>query len=36
MTQYETVNLLIVDDHQLITDGLYQILKSEKKLSDTH
>lgn len=27
------VNLLIVDDHQLITDGLYQILKSEKTIN---
>ena len=30
------INLLIADDHQLITDGLYQILNSEKTIGEIH
>ena len=36
MTRYQPINLLIVDDHQLITDGLSQILKSEKTIGEIH
>ena len=33
MARYDLpINLLIVDDHQLITDGLFQILSIEKKI----
>lgn len=34
MTPYHSINLLIVDDHQLITEGLSQILKSEKIIGE--
>ncbi len=35
MTSYpHPINLLIVDDHQLITDGLSQILKSENAIRE--
>lgn len=30
------INLLITDDHQLITDGLSQILKAEKMIGEIH
>ena len=30
------VNLLIADDHQLITDGISKILESEKMIGDIH
>lgn len=36
MTRYQPINLLIVDDHQLITDGLSQILKSEKTIDEIY
>jgi len=37
MTSYELpVNLLIADDHQLITDGLSKILESEKTIGEIH
>lgn len=36
MTSYQPINLLIVDDHQLITEGLSQILKSEKTIGEIH
>lgn len=36
MSRYQPINLLIVDDHQLITDGLSQILKSEKAIAEIH
>ena len=37
MTPYQLpINLLIADDHQLITDGLSQILKAEKMIGEIH
>ena len=36
MTRYQPINLLIVDDHQLITDGLSQILRTEKTIGEIH
>ncbi|SRR6266498_4129515 len=37
MNRYQLpINLLIADDHQLITDGLSQILKSEKTIGEIH
>ena len=36
MTRYQPINLLIADDHQLITDGLSQILRSEKTIAEIH
>jgi DNA-binding NarL/FixJ family response regulator len=37
MTSYQIpINLLIADDHQLITDGLSQILKAEKMIGEIH
>jgi len=35
--QYQLpINLLIADDHQLITDGLSQILQAEKMIGEIH
>lgn len=35
--QYNTpVNILIADDHQLITDGLFLIMKNEKFIGEIH
>lgn len=36
MTPHPPIDLLIVDDHQLITEGLSQILKSEKIIGEIH
>jgi DNA-binding NarL/FixJ family response regulator len=36
MTRYQSINLLIADDHQLITEGLSQMLKSEKTIGEIH
>src|SRR5450755_3142962 len=36
MPYIRPINLLIVDDHQLITDGLSQILRSEKSIGEIH
>ena len=36
MTQYQSINLLIADDHQLITEGISQMLKSEKTIGEIH
>ena len=36
MTHYQSINLLIADDHQLITEGLSQMLKSEKTIGEIH
>jgi DNA-binding NarL/FixJ family response regulator len=37
MTQYLLpINLLIADDHKLITDGLSQILQAEKTIGEIH
>ncbi|HEX5152376.1 MAG TPA: response regulator transcription factor [Parafilimonas sp.] len=37
MTRYQLpIHLLIVDDHQLITDGISQILESEKMIGEIH
>jgi DNA-binding NarL/FixJ family response regulator len=37
MTSYQLpINLLIVDDHQLITDGLCRILEDEKMINEFH
>jgi DNA-binding NarL/FixJ family response regulator len=36
MPYIRPINLLIVDDHQLITDGLSQILKNEKSIGEIH
>lgn len=37
MTPYQLpINLLIADDHQLITDGLSQILSGEKTIGEIH
>jgi YesN/AraC family two-component response regulator len=37
MTRYQLpINLLIVDDHQLITDGISQILEVEKMIGEIH
>jgi len=37
MTNYQhPIRLLIVDDHQLITEGLSQMLKSEKTIQEIH
>jgi DNA-binding NarL/FixJ family response regulator len=36
MSHNHSINLLIVDDHQLITEGLSHILKSEKIIGEIH
>jgi len=36
MKSQRPINLLIADDHQLITDGLCQILKAEKIINEIH
>ncbi len=37
MNQYQLpINLLIADDHQLITEGLSQILKAEKMIGEIY
>ena len=36
MTRYHLINLLIADDHQLITEGLSQMLKFEKTIGEIH
>jgi DNA-binding NarL/FixJ family response regulator len=37
MTRYQLpINLLIADDHQLITDGLSKILETEKTIGEIH
>ena len=37
MTPYQlSINLLIADDHQLITDGLSKILEDEKTIGEIH
>jgi DNA-binding NarL/FixJ family response regulator len=37
MTQFKSfINLLIVDDHQLITDGISKILESEKNIRNIY
>lgn len=36
MTTHQQINFLIADDHRLITDGLSQILESEKMVGEIH
>ena len=37
MSSYQfPVNLLIADDHQIITDGLSKILETEKKIGEIY
>ncbi len=36
MTSYQPINLLIADDHQLITDGISMILETEKTIGEIH
>ena len=36
MNTYDPINILLADDHQLITDGLKKIFESEKAIGEIH